>query len=316
MRAVFKDLPEAYRNTLAVAERCDRRPHVRPVPPAASTRCPTASRSTPTWSTWPSKGSDRALRLDRPPTRWSSASATSSASSCQDGLLRLFPRGVGLHRATPGARASRSGPGRGSSAGSLVAYCLGITNVDPIRLRAALRALSQPRADLDAGHGHRLRRRPARRGHPLRRRPLRRRPGRPHHHVRDHGGQGGASATWRASSASPTARPTASPSSCPAFPLNISLDEALEKAPRARRAGQARSAGGRAVGGGPRPRGLHPARLRPRLRGGHLRRAAHGARAALQGPQAARADHRASPWAPSRSSACSRWTSSACRPSP
>ncbi len=24
------------------------------------------------------------------------------------------------------------GPGRGSSAGSLVAYCLGITNVDPI----------------------------------------------------------------------------------------------------------------------------------------------------------------------------------------
>ena len=60
----------------------------------------------------------------------------------------------------------------------------------------------------------------------------------------------------------------------------------------ARRAGQARPAGGGAVGGGPRARGLHPARLGARLRGGHLGRAPDGAGAALQGPQAARAHHR------------------------
>ena len=35
------------------------------------------------------------------------------------------------------------GPGRGSSAGSLVAYCLGITDVDPLQLQPLLRAVSQ-----------------------------------------------------------------------------------------------------------------------------------------------------------------------------
>ena len=34
------------------------------------------------------------------------------------------------------------GPGRGSAAGSAVAYCISITNIDPIKLRPAVRALS------------------------------------------------------------------------------------------------------------------------------------------------------------------------------
>ena len=48
------------------------------------------------------------------------------------------------------------GPGRGSAAGSIVAYCLQITDVDPLALRPAVRALPQPRARVDAGHRHRL----------------------------------------------------------------------------------------------------------------------------------------------------------------
>jgi DNA polymerase-3 subunit alpha len=36
------------------------------------------------------------------------------------------------------------GPGRGSGAGSLVAYALQITDIDPMELKLALRAFSQP----------------------------------------------------------------------------------------------------------------------------------------------------------------------------
>ena len=48
------------------------------------------------------------------------------------------------------------GPGRGSAAGSLVAYCLEITDIDPIALRPAVRALPQPGPQDDARHRHRL----------------------------------------------------------------------------------------------------------------------------------------------------------------
>ena len=44
------------------------------------------------------------------------------------------------------------GPGRGSAAGSAVAYSLGITNIDPLQYDLALRAISQSRARRYAGH--------------------------------------------------------------------------------------------------------------------------------------------------------------------
>ena len=83
---------------------------------------------------------------------------------------------------------SASGPGRGSAAGSLVAYCLEITDIDPIELRPALRALPQPGPQVDAGHRHRLLRPRARPGHQLRRREVRARPRRADHHLRDDDG--------------------------------------------------------------------------------------------------------------------------------
>ena len=60
------------------------------------------------------------------------------------------------------------GPGRGSGAGSVVAWALTITDLDPIALEPAVRALPQPRARVDAGLRHRFLRNPPRQGHRLR----------------------------------------------------------------------------------------------------------------------------------------------------
>ena len=61
----------------------------------------------------------------------------------------------------------------------------------PDQARAAVRAVPQPRAHLDARHRPRLRRAPARRHDPLRHREVRRGAGRPDHHLRHHQGQAG-----------------------------------------------------------------------------------------------------------------------------
>ena len=76
------------------------------------------------------------------------------------------------------------GPGRGSAAGSIIAYSLKITDVDPLRLRPAVRALPQRRARVDAGYRHRLlRARPGARD-PLRDREVRHRARGADHHLR------------------------------------------------------------------------------------------------------------------------------------
>ena len=60
------------------------------------------------------------------------------------------------------------GPGRGSAAGSMVAYCLAITDVDPIKYSLLFRALSEPGAGHHAGYRHGLLHPPAAGGHRLR----------------------------------------------------------------------------------------------------------------------------------------------------
>ena len=55
----------------------------------------------------------------------------------------------------------RVGPGRGSAAGSVVSYCLRITDLDPLAVRPAVRAVPQPRPHPDARHRHGLRRAPS-----------------------------------------------------------------------------------------------------------------------------------------------------------
>ena len=80
------------------------------------------------------------------------------------------------------------GPGRGSAAGSLAAYCLEITDVDPIRYDLLFERFlnpgrkSMPDMDIDFAVAGRDTR------HQLRRREVRPRPGRADHHLRDDDG--------------------------------------------------------------------------------------------------------------------------------
>ncbi len=76
------------------------------------------------------------------------------------------------------------GPGRGSAAGSIVAYSLVDHRPRPAQVRPAVRALPQPRPQVDARHRHGLLGRAPRRGPRVRRAQVRARPRRPDHHLR------------------------------------------------------------------------------------------------------------------------------------
>jgi DNA polymerase III subunit alpha len=130
MRSVFKDLPEAYRNTLAVAERCN--------VDLTFGQFHLPRYQVPDDFTLDSYLEHLALAGLR---------ARYGASPPDTVVERLrYELGVVSKMGFSGyflvvwdfiAYARRQGiavgPGRGSSAGSLVAYCLGITSVDPIR---------------------------------------------------------------------------------------------------------------------------------------------------------------------------------------
>ena len=188
MARVFAEIPEACRNTLAVAERCNltlefNRFHLpRYVVPDGHTL--------ESYLQELARAGLRPRYGAEPGRRPRGAARPRAGRHREDGLRRLLPGGVGLHplRAAAGHRGGSGARVVGGVAGGLLPRHHQRRS-HPVR--APVRAIPEPRADLDAGHGHRLRRRPARRGHPLRGRPLRARPGRPHHHVRDAGGQGG-----------------------------------------------------------------------------------------------------------------------------
>ena len=130
MRAVLKDLPEAYRNTLAVAERCN--------VDLQFGQFHLPNYQVPAGYTLDSYLEHLAFE----------GLASRYGSSPGDAIVeRLrYELGVVSKMGFSGyflvvwdfiSHARRQGiavgPGRGSSAGSLVAYCLSITNVDPIR---------------------------------------------------------------------------------------------------------------------------------------------------------------------------------------
>ena len=83
------------------------------------------------------------------------------------------------------------GPGRGSAAGSLVAYCLDITNIDPIKYDLHLREVSQPGTDQHARYRRRLLHRRTGARHRVRDGAIRQGQRRPDHHLRDHEVEGG-----------------------------------------------------------------------------------------------------------------------------
>jgi DNA polymerase-3 subunit alpha len=130
MRGVFADLPEAYRNTLAVAERCN-------------VDLQFGQFHLPRYQV--PDGFTLDSYLEHLAFEGLAARYGSSPGDAVVERLR-YELGVVSKMGFSGyflvvwdfiAYARRQGiavgPGRGSSAGSLVAYCLGITNVDPIR---------------------------------------------------------------------------------------------------------------------------------------------------------------------------------------
>ena len=130
MRAVFKDLPEAYRNTLAVAERCN--------VDLQFGQFHLPNYQVPEGYTLDSYLEHLAFEgLAR---RYGSAPGDAIVERLRYELGVVSKMGFSgyflvvwdfiSHARRQGIAV---GPGRGSSAGSLVAYCLGITNVDPIR---------------------------------------------------------------------------------------------------------------------------------------------------------------------------------------
>jgi DNA polymerase-3 subunit alpha len=130
MRAVFKDLPEAYRNTLAVAERCNvdlqfgqfHLPNYQV--PEGYTLDSYLEHLAFEGLARRYGGSPGDAIVDR--LRYELGVVSKMGFSgyflvVWDFIAHARKQGIAV------------GPGRGSSAGSLVAYCLGITNVDPIR---------------------------------------------------------------------------------------------------------------------------------------------------------------------------------------
>ena len=130
MRAVFKDLPEAYRNTLAVAERCKLQ--------LGFGQFHLPNYDVPAGHTLDSYLEHLATEgLAR---RYGSSPPDAVVERLRYELSVVSKMGFSGYFlvvwdfiAYARGKGIAVGPGRGSSAGSLVAYCLGITNVDPVR---------------------------------------------------------------------------------------------------------------------------------------------------------------------------------------
>jgi len=130
MARVFADIPEACRNTLAVAERCNLtldfgRFHLpRYVVPAGhtlETYLEERAREGLRQRYGPSPGDGIEARLAHELAVIEKMGFAGYFLVVWDFIRWAREHGVAV------------GPGRGSSAGSLVAYCLGITNIDPVR---------------------------------------------------------------------------------------------------------------------------------------------------------------------------------------
>ena len=140
MAQAFADLPEALANSVEIARRCNlalelgksRLPEF-PTPPgsrwrAISPRSPSAASRAGWSSSTPTR--PRARRRRR---AIASGSRSRSRTIVQMGFAGYFLIVADFINWAKDRTVFRSGPGRGSGAGSLVAYALGITDLDPLR---------------------------------------------------------------------------------------------------------------------------------------------------------------------------------------
>ena len=163
MAAKFADLPEALANSVAIAQRCNLtislgQNHLPEFPTPAGVTIDEHLRDEAIGGTRAAPGA--ALSRCRGARRASVPNTWRASTSRRKTIVQMGFAGYFLIVADFINWAKRNhvpvGPGRGSGAGSLVAYSLGITDLDPHALRAAVRALPQSGARVDARLRHRL----------------------------------------------------------------------------------------------------------------------------------------------------------------
>ena len=131
MRDLFSDYEEACDNTLLIAERANVEIEFgNSVLPTFPTPAGSRRRLLPARAR--ASRARRSATASRPAPTCSSASSSSSASSRRWGSPRTSSS-CGTSYRYARTRGIRVGPGRGSAAGSCVAYCLRIVDIDPIR---------------------------------------------------------------------------------------------------------------------------------------------------------------------------------------
>ena len=192
MRYLFRDYPEACDNTLWVAERADvkiefGKPQLPDFP-------------------MPAGFADDASYLDH--LTWAGRRNSGGATSCSPSVVERLAYELQVIKNMGFASYFlivwdlikhakdldiRVGPGRGSAAGCAVAYCLRITDLDPIKYDLLFERFLNPSRismpDIDMDFDSQV----PRRDDPLRGREVRPRPRRPDHHLRhDQGAQRGA----------------------------------------------------------------------------------------------------------------------------
>ncbi len=137
MVALFSDLPEATRNTVEIAQRCAYRPRTRkPLLPRFSASGALEEEAEllrrEAEAGLSARMNAHGLTPGFSPDDLPRAPRLRARRHHQDEVPRLFPHRRGFHQIRQG-EGIPVGPGRGSGAGSLVAYALTITDLDPIR---------------------------------------------------------------------------------------------------------------------------------------------------------------------------------------
>ena len=148
MRALWVDkydLREACDNTLLIAERCDVE-----FTEGNGTYMPRfplpAGHTEETWLRRGGRARAGAPLPGRRPRRGRATGPTSRSASSSRWGSRATSWWSPTSSTGPRSSGIRVGPGRGSGAGSIVAYALRITDLDPLGARPAVRAVPQPRA--------------------------------------------------------------------------------------------------------------------------------------------------------------------------
>ena len=191
MRGLFPEaVPGACDNTLLIAERCNVEIEFGKPPAAAASRCPRASTDDRAYlaAPHPRRG---------PRQRWGEPLPDAVVERLDFELQVIADMGFSSyflivwdlikHARDKGIRV---GPGRGSAAGCCVAYCLRITDLDPINYDLLFERFLNPSRISDARHRHGLRLPLPGRDDPLRGRALRPGPRRPDRHLLHHQGPG------------------------------------------------------------------------------------------------------------------------------